>query len=121
MPPQQVVRFYIDLVLDYIECKIDTDEDWKEMSQELDEYGLYYTNTWIGKIAETRAGYGKGTRHQPLYSIESWNQCGSILSGGVSTTNNVESFKHTWNMLVWSNPNIWKECELFQKQESWSH
>ena len=118
MPPQHVVRFYSDLVLDYIECKIDENEDWREMSQELDEYGLYYTDTWIGKIAETRAGSGKVTRRQPLYSIESWNQYDSILSGGVSTTNSVESFNRTWNMLVGSNPNIWKVCELFQKQES---
>ena len=35
-----LVRFYSDLVLDYIECNIDEDEDWREMSQELDEYGL---------------------------------------------------------------------------------
>ena len=80
--------------------------------------GCNYTNTWIGKIAETRAGSGKGTRRQPLYSIESWNQYDSILSGGVSTTNSVKSFNRTWNMLVGSNPNIWKVCELFQKQES---
>ena len=41
VPSQHVsVRFYSDLVLDYIECKIDEDEDWREMSQELDEYGL---------------------------------------------------------------------------------
>ena len=88
------------------------------MSQELDDYGLYYTNTWIGIIAETRAGSGKGTRRQPLYSIESWNQYHSILSGGVSNTNSVESFNRTWNMMVGSNPNIWKVCELFKKQES---
>ena len=42
----------------------------------------------------------------------------TILSGGVSTTNSVESFNRTWNMLVGSNPNTWKVCELFQKQES---
>ena len=30
----------------------------------------------------------------------------------------MESFNCTWNMLVGSNPNIWKVCELFQKQES---
>lgn len=45
VPPQHVVRFYYDLLLDYIECKIDEDEDWREMSQELDKHGLYYTNT----------------------------------------------------------------------------
>ena len=96
VPPKHVVRFYYDLVLDYIECKIDEDEDWRAMSQELDEYGLYYTNTWIGKIAETRAGSGKGTGHKPLHSIKSWNQYDSILSGGVSTTVWRVCIAHGW-------------------------
>jgi len=107
VPPQHVVRFYVEFVLNYIECQIDEDDDWKEMSDELDEFGKYYTNTWIGKVAETRAGSGNGIRRKPLYSIDSWNQYDSVLSGVASTTNNVESFNRTWNMLAGNNPNIW--------------
>ena len=62
------------------------------MEGELDEYGLYYTDTWIGKIAETRAGSGKGTRHQHV-----------ALNLGISMTLSlVEEFppQTVWRVLI---------------------
>ena len=111
MPPQHVVRFYSDLVLDYMNVRLTrmriggrTRWVWVVLHRYMD-WKNSWDKSWIRKRYKT-----------PTCSIESWNQYDSILSGGVSTTNSVKSFNRTWNMLVGSNPNIWKGVNYFKNR-----
>ena len=49
VPPDQVIPLYKEHIIPEIEDKIDSDKDWSEQAEDLEEFGFYYENTWIEK------------------------------------------------------------------------
>ena len=60
VPPDQVIPLYKEHIIPEIEDKIDSDKDWSEQAEDLEEFGFYYENTWI----EKRSGY-----RSPLFRL----------------------------------------------------
>ena len=108
VPPDQVIPLYKEHIIPEIEDKIDSDKDWSEQAEDLEEFGFYYENTWI----EKRSG------RSPLFPVELWNHYQTILDDGVATNNMLESFNRTWNKLAGKSPNVWELREIMVKQEA---
>ena len=90
VPVEQVMRFYEEQILTSVENNLDEevgDEEWLEVSQELEVFGDYFTRTWIGNKSTTRSG--NKSRLRPLFAIKSWNQWSTVSADGTATNNSV--------------------------------
>jgi len=90
VPVEQVIRFYEEQILTSVENNLDEevgDEEWLEVSQELEVFGDYFTRTWIGNKSTTRSG--NKSRRRPLFAIKSWNQWSTVSADGTATNNSL--------------------------------
>ena len=108
VPVDQVVPFYNEVILPIVEEALDQDQDWIQHSDELDEFGLYFSNTWIVRR----------NRRSPLFPPSLWNLYTTVIEGGLQTNNMIESNNRTWNSLVGQRPNVWHVQEMFIKQDA---
>ena len=108
VPEDKVVDLYEDLILKQVQDALDNDEAWIKLSEELDQFGYYYRNTWV----EKRNG------RPALFSPSLWNNYKTVVEGGIETNNMVEAFNRTWNSLAGLAPNVWRIQELFVKAEA---
>jgi hypothetical protein len=108
VPEDQVVSTYNDVILPIVQYGLDEYQDWIEYSDELEQFGIYYSNTWI----TWRNG------RAPLFSPSLWNHYTSVKEDEPQTNNMLESHNRTWNSLVGYKPNVWVIQELFIKQDA---
>ena len=108
VPTEHVVTTYNEVILPLVEEGMDNIEDWSHYSDELEEFGVYYSNTWISR---------RGGR-DPLFKPALWNHYASVRENGIQTNNMLESHNRTWNSLVGIKPNVWHIQELFGKQDA---
>jgi len=119
VPVEQVIMFYEEQILTSVENNLDEevgDEEWLEVSQELEVFGDYFTRTWIGNKSTTRSG--NKSRRQPLFAIKLWNQWSTVSADGTATNNSLECFNQVWNSQIGQHPNVWKVIDAFIKTES---
>ena len=108
VPADEVVSTYNDVILPLVEHGLDNYQDWIDYAAELEEFGKYFSNTWICR----RNG------RSPLFMPKLWNHFESVKEGGPQTNNMLESHNRTWNSLVGHSPNVWHIQELFIKQDA---
>ena len=108
VPLEEVVSFYLEDILKSAEDLLESEIDWKEVSDEIEEFLLYMQNTWI----QRRSG------RSPLYAPALWNHYQTILEDGIETNNMLESFNSTWNRLLGKHPNVWTVTETFVSTEA---
>ena len=49
VPTQNVVTTYYQVIVPLIEEVLSQDQDWEELSEEIGQFGYYFTETWIEK------------------------------------------------------------------------
>ena len=104
---EDVVTLYKEHIVPIIGENLDEDDEWRELSDELNDFGDYY-ETWIER---------RGQR-PPRFPPALWNHHDTIMSGGIETNNHLESYNSKLNKLAGTNKNVWEMQELFVKQEA---
>ena len=102
VPVEQVIMFYEEQILTSVENNLDEevgDEEWLEVSRELEVFGDYFTRTRIGSAAIIC-----------IKIVESMVNC-------ISRWNSLECFNRVWNSQVGQHPNVWKVIDAFIKTE----
>lgn len=84
VPANQVVQFYEEVVLSYVEENKDDPAAFCQRDEDVSEFLAYFERTWIGRI------YGKTTRRPPVFGIHTWNHYNSCLNGSSMTNNTCE-------------------------------
>ena len=75
VPVEQVIMFYEEQILTSVENNLDEevgDEEWLEVSRELEVFGDYFTSTRIG--------------WRPLFALKSWNQWSTVSADGTASS-----------------------------------
>ena len=111
VPADEVVFTFNDVILPLVEHGLDNYEDWIDYAAELEEFGKYFSNTWICQ----RNG------RSPLFMPKLWNHFESVKEGGAQTYNMLKSCNRTWNSLVDHTPNVWHIQELFNVHRPEEH
>ena len=104
VPVDDVIRVYDEFIGPMVVQYLEEEEDWASRVTQINNFGNYFINTWIGTRNKTKSG----SRRRPLFPLEMWNQHDECLADGISTNNALESFNRTWNSLLGPHPNIWK-------------
>ena len=73
-----------------MEHGLDNYQDWIDFAAKLEEFGIYFSNTWINQ----RNG------RSPLFMPKLWNHYESVKESRPQTNNMLESHNRTWNSLV---------------------
>ena len=97
VPVDKVESFWDDILYPWAQEILDNDDDWTEFSYQLEQFMLYFTNTWL------RRRNGK----KALFEPKTWNHYESVLSGDLETNNMLESHNRTWNSIVGHKSNVW--------------
>ena len=72
----------------------------------------YFEKTWIGEPVGSR-------RLPPDFPIEMWNVLERSSAGSTRTTNSLEAYHHSFNVLIpCPHPPVWKFLKSPQKQEA---
>ena len=93
----QTKSTYNDVIFPLVEHGLDNYGDWIDYAAELEEFGKYFSNTWICR----RNG------QSPLCIPKLWNHFESVKEVGPQTNNMLESRNRTLNSLVGHSPNVW--------------
>ena len=114
VPVDDVISVYEEFIGPLAESYLNEDEGWANHATQLNNFGTYFVNTWIGAKNKTKSG----SRRRPLFPLEMWNQYEESLADGISTNNALESFNRTWNSMLGPHPNIWKCITAMIKTEA---